>query len=227
MSQIARIFNSFIKELRMFGIKLWPQEYGFFDLFSRQARVVLDGAKCFNAILAEWPDVAGRARRLDELEHECDAIARMTIDLLRRTFITPLDREEIMSLTSNLDDVIDAMEAAARRMILFEIKELPKTLKEMAHVLEKAVGHVAVAVDLLKGMKEVGQLQETLKEIHYLENEGDGLLRAGLAEMFRQPNADPLNVIKLKDIYDTVERAIDQCQRVGNIIEGIILEHQS
>jgi len=205
--------------------KLARKEYGFFDLFNRIAASTLDGSRCLVAVAEEWPEASGRVRRIEELEHECDSIAHMTVDLLHRTFITPLDRDEILNLISKMDDVMDSIERAAKRMLLFELKVLPKKLRDMIRVLNRAQEQVVVAVKMIYGFKHGDDLREVFKEIHRLENEGDGLHHAGLTEMFRQNADDPLTVIKLKEIYETIEQAIDQCEDIANIVERIVLEH--
>jgi predicted phosphate transport protein (TIGR00153 family) len=201
------------------------REYGFFDLFNRHTATTLDGARCLVTIAEEWPEAAGRVRRVEELEHECDSITHMTIDLLHRTFITPLDRDEVIRLISKMDDVMDSIERAAKRMLLFEIEKLPKKLGEMIRVLCRAQEQVVAIVEMIHGFKHGGKLRELIKEIHRLENEGDGLHHAGLTQLFRENANDPLTVIKLKEIYETIEQGIDQCEDIANIVETIVLEH--
>ncbi len=206
--------------------KFFHREYGFFDLFNRHAATTLDAANSLLTIAEQWPsEEAGRVRRIEELEHECDTIAHMNIDLLHRTFVTPLDRDEIVALISALDDVMDWIERAARRMHLFDVPTIPKKLVEMIRVLSRAFEQVVRAVELIKGFKHGEQLREVFKEIHRLENEGDGLHHAGLTQLFRENANDPLTVIKLKEIYEAIEHAIDKCEDIAHIVERIVLEH--
>ena len=205
--------------------KLTHRHYGLFDLLNRHAAATLDAAQNLVTIAKEWPEAAGRIRRVEELEHECDSIAHMTIDLLHRTFITPLDRDETVRLIVKMDDVIDSIERAAKRMLLFEIGPLPWKLQEMIRVVNRAQEQVAAVVGMIRGFKHTEKLREIIREIHRLENEGDGLHHAGLSELFRDYAGDPLTVIKLKEIYETIEQAIDQCEDIANIVERIVLEH--
>jgi len=200
-------------------------QYGFFDLFNRHAATMRDGAQSLVAVVDEWPNIAGRVARIEEAEHECDSITSMTVDLLHRTFITPLDRDEILKLISKMDDTMDSMESAAKCLILFEIRALPEHLKAMIRVLHRALEHVESVVQHLRGFKHGEKLRELSREIHRLENEGDGLFYAGISELFRENANDPLNVIKLKNIYEPIEAAIDQCEDIANIVESILLEH--
>jgi len=205
--------------------KLIGKQYGFFELFNRHAATTMEGAKALLALCDEFPEIAGRARRIEELERECDSIAHMTIDLLRRSFVTPLDRDEILELITTMDNVMDFIESAAKRMLLFELKGLPDKLKEMIKVLNRAQEQVIAAVGLIPGFKYEDKLREILKEIHSLENEGDGLHYAGISELFHNNADNPLLVIKEKEIYETVEKAIDECEDIAEIVESIILEH--
>lgn len=204
--------------------KLMPAEFGFYDLFTRHARTMSEGARVFVEILEKWP-AHKNVERIYELEHECDTFARMAIDLLHHTFITPLDREEIINLASTMDDVIDGIQVASRRLVLFEIDGVPPAMVDLARVLERAAVVVSDMVSVLKDFKRIDEQRERFERLHALENEGDGVFHAALADLFKTHAHDPLRVIKLKEIYETIERAIDRCEDVGNIVEGILLEH--
>ncbi|HOX47247.1 MAG TPA: DUF47 family protein [Myxococcota bacterium] len=206
--------------------RLLPKQYGFFELFNRHARTTLDGAREFVLAVEEWPDKGdARFRCIKELEHECDSITHMTVDLIHRTFITPLDRDEILALISKMDDVMDCVETAGSRIMRFKIGKVPGRMVEMARVLAKAEELVAKTVEMLQGFKHVDEMRDMFKEVHRLEGEGDELVHAGVAALFEDHADDPLLVIKLKEIYEIVERGIDECEDVANIIEGIALEH--
>lgn len=203
---------------------LLPKQYGFFELFERHAKSVLSGVKLFQEGLNSWPDKKDAIERVEELEHECDSIVHMTVDLLHRTFITPIDREQILQLTSNLDDIIDLTEAAAQRLLLFGIEDVTEYLIKMSDVLVQSSEYVLKAVELLRDLDKNQEGQQIFQEIHRLENEGDKLLRKGLADLFSS-NRDVMCVIKLKEIYETIEAAIDACEHAANLIDGILLEH--
>jgi len=205
--------------------KLRPHEIGFFDLFSRHATQSLDAGRTLVLLLSEWPEGEGRIRRVEELEHECDSTAHLVIDLLHRTFITPLDRDETMKLITKQDDVTDSIEAAALRLQMYDIGRLPGKLIELAKVLVRAQEILVQLVALLRDFKQMDKMKELIIEVQRLENEADGLHRSGLAELFRQHANDPMTVMKLKEIYEIVEEATDQCEDVAEIIEGIALEH--
>lgn len=204
--------------------RLMPKNYGFFDLFERHAKTVTSGIDAFRSFVDAWPGSKSQIERIKEIEHECDSIVHMSVDLLHRTFITPIDREQILQLVSNLDDIIDLTEAAAQRMVLFNVESVTPQLKDMAKVLYDSASYVQKSVELLRDMDKAGKSQEIFKKIHQLENEGDRLLREGLAELFSS-DKNVMCVIKLKEIYETVEAAIDACEHAANIIDGILLEH--
>jgi len=205
--------------------RLIPKEYGFFDLFERHAGITLEAATALVDLMEQWPASGGKMQRIVEQEHECDSIVHMTVDLLHKTFIVPVDRDEILSMISGLDDIMDSIESVAQRMILFEIEAIPPHLLEMARVLHEAMNKVAFAIRNLRGFKRVAEQRLALKEIRKMESEGDRLLRVGLGELFHERAADPLTVMKLKEIYETVENSIDQCEDIANIVEGVILEY--
>ncbi|MBP7125801.1 DUF47 domain-containing protein [Myxococcota bacterium] len=206
--------------------KLAPREIGFFDLFIRHSKAGLDAGKTLVEALDQWPRGAeGMVRRIEEIEHECDTIAHMTIDLLHRTFITPLDRDETLKLISKMDDVVDGIESAAQRMLLFDVQKVPARLVDLARVVMKEQEVLVDLVPLLHGFKHPERIRALIIEVQRLENEADGILRAGLGELFRDYRSDPLAVIQLKELYERIEDASDQAEDVAEIIEGITLEH--
>lgn len=205
--------------------KLAPREYGFFELFNRHANTTLEGTRLLVTLVENWPDGAKEMSRIEELEHECDSITHMTVDLLHRTFITPLDRDEIHNLISKLDDIMDTVEVASRRMRLFEIQSCPDKLKELVRVLNQSTEKVVLAVKMLHNLKHTDELREVFKEINRLENVGDSLFHSALQDLFKNNANDPLTVIKLKEIFESIEWAIDRCEDVADTVEGIVLEH--
>lgn len=204
--------------------KLMPAEIGFYDLFTSHARAMSTGAHVFVEILEGWPERT-KIERIFEIEHECDTFTRMAIDLLHRTFITPLDRVEIVGLASTLDDVVDGIHVAARRLELFEIDRVPPAMLDLARVLDRASAVVADMVAIVKDFKRMDEQRERFEQLHALENEGDRIFHGALADLFKTYKHDPLYVIKLKEIYDTIEQAIDRCEDIADIVEGILLEH--
>jgi uncharacterized protein len=205
--------------------RLFKKDIGFFDLFNHHAAATYEGARVLTQLLDEYPKADAYQERLEELEQHCDAITHQTVDLLHKTFITPLDRDEIVRLISRLDDIMDAIHYTAKRIHIYEIPFTPQYLKDMAKVLLHSVEKTKDAVEIIKGFNQTEEMRHIAGEIHKLENEGDVLLASGLSQLFRDSAADPLAVIKLKEILETVELAIDRCEDAINIIEGLYLEH--
>ncbi len=203
---------------------LISKEFGFYDLFERHAQTTLDAAKAMQEAVNHLDNNTEIINRISELEHKADELTHMTVDLMHRTFITPLDRDEILKLISRMDDVVDFVDAAAHRLVLFEIAEVPERLAQLCQVLIDAQAQICDMVKLLRKIKG-SDLHKHAMEINRLENQADQLHRDGLAELFKRYKHDPLLVIKLKEIYEILETSIDSCEDVANIVEGIVLEH--
>ena len=205
--------------------RLLPKQYDFFELFNRHAKLGREAVCLMDEAMRNLDNNADKIRRIEDLEHNCDSITHQTVDLLRKTFITPIDHDEILRLISRMDDFVDYVDAAAHRLELFEIKMIPPELIQLCEVLIQTHAKVTDLVALLPRMKNTEQFRVYCMEINSLENEGDRLHRMGIAALFHKFHNDPLMVIKLKEIYEILENAIDTCEDVSNIVESIVLEH--
>jgi len=207
--------------------KLLPSNLDFFDLFERHASLGLEAARIMHAVLQNLADPAMRRQlaQIEELEHQCDEVVHMEVDLLRKSFITPFEREEIRELMVALDDIVDFIEAAAHRIVLYEITSVPDNVVQLAGVLVRSQEKVQEMVKMLRNLKETVNPHEVLKGLNSLENEADGLHRSGIAALFKG-GFDPLIVIKLKELYEIIESATDSCEDVGYVVEGIVIEHK-
>jgi len=201
-----------------------PKEGRFFDLFKNQAALISEGAVEFRELLAHLDESEKRVRNIKDIEHKGDDITHSTMDLLHQTFITPLDREDIHELTSTLDDVLDYIDAAAQRVLLYEIKQMPHEGRELAEVCVQATQKLQTAVGHLDNLKDPTAIKKICVEINRLENEADHILRAAVAKLFRDEN-DIKTLIKLKEVYEILETVTDLCEDVANIIDGIVLEY--
>ena len=205
---------------------LLPQEFGFFDMFEKQAALAVEGAKLLAEFLEDLEAPGPKARRIKEVEHEADVVAHQAFAMLRKTFITPFDRNEIHHLTSKLDDVLDAMEAASERLWLYEIARATPEAKRLAKNIVDAVAQVLVAIRSLRNVKrDREQVLAACVEINRLENANDETLREGLAKLFREEK-DPILIMKWKEIYEILEDATDCCEDVTDVIEGVVLENE-
>lgn len=203
---------------------LRPKEEGFFELFDLLADCAVEGAQVFVEMLEHYGDAPAKVRRLRDIEHRGDEITHRAIEMLHRTFITPFDRDQIHSLVSHLDDVVDLMDSVVRRMMLYGVQQPPAELKEMALVLQRAVAEIKKAVTQLRNVKNQSLIKTHCVEINKLENDGDALRDAVVAKLFRE-ETNAIEVFKWKEIYEDVESAIDRCEDVANVIEGVVLEN--
>jgi predicted phosphate transport protein (TIGR00153 family) len=202
--------------------RLIPREEKFFDFFKEAAGNILEGAKVLVQMTDEQGgDLQERWKQLEEFEHEGDKITHQIIRKLNRTFITPIDREDIHSLTVALDDVMDLIEAAAARMCLYKIKQPTEEARKLVQLILKSAEEIVKAVSNLERMDDV---MEHCIEINRLENVADDVSREAIAGLFDTEH-DPIEVIKWKEIYETMETATDRCEDVANIVESVALKN--
>jgi len=204
-------------------LRFVPQEERFFELFDQSAQNVVKGAELLLQLVSDHNRAAELRNQIEEVEHEGDIITHDIADRLNRTFITPFDHEDIHELSGRMDDILDNVEATADRMFLYEageptpeMVELVKVLAEATHALQKAVGG-------LSNMKNARRILDYCIEIHRLENVGDEDSRIALAKLFK--TSDAIYALKWKEIYDHVEEALDNCEDVASIVEGIVVKH--
>jgi hypothetical protein len=200
---------------------LIPKEVRFFELFERQSELTAQAAQLLKEMVEDFGNAREKMHAIKELEHEADKVTHEIVRKLNTTFITPLDREDIHALASRLDDVCDYIEAAAERLIVYRIKEPTSACRAMADVIVKMVAPMDRAIRCLRTLDP--GFHEHAVEVNRLENAADNLLRDSLAALFEEAG-DPIDVIKWKEIYETMEIVTDRCEDVVNVIEGIILK---
>jgi len=202
--------------------RLAPREKKFFELFEEAARNIVAGATKMNHLLVEWDDVPAAVAEIKAVEDRGDEIAHEIIKLLNATFVTPLDREDILTMTARLDDVIDRIDAAARRLVLFRIKSPTDKARDLSRVLCLACEQVSEALVHLHN-RRLSEVARVCVEINRLENEGDEALRLALEELF-SGGYEALDVMKWKEIYETLEEAIDRCEDVSDVLNTVALK---
>ncbi|PTL36318.1 phosphate transport regulator [Candidatus Methylomirabilis limnetica] len=201
--------------------RLILREEKFFEFFDEAANNILEGAKVLVQMTDEHDsDLQERWKRLEELEHVGDKITHQIIRKLNRTFITPIEREDIHGLAVALDDVMDLIEASAARMSLYKIKRPTEESGKLAQVILKSAEEIVKAVSSLERMDDV---MEHCIEINRLENMADDISREAIADLFDKEH-DPMDVIKWKEIYETMETTTDRCEDVANIVESVALK---
>jgi predicted phosphate transport protein (TIGR00153 family) len=204
--------------------RLIPRQTNFFDFFERHASITVEGARELEKLSGKGADVDDVARRIKDLEHDADDITHTCMETLHKTFITPIDRNDIHRIASKMDDVIDLIDGAARQLSLYEIKELPEGAKEALTVLVQATEAVERAVKGLRNMKNATTILGECVRINELENQADRIKAASVARLFREER-DPILVLKWHEIHQALENVTDACEDVANVIEGIVLEH--
>ena len=202
------------------GLKFRPVDGSFYDLFSTQTQHILFGAGLLAEMLAEGSDREDVARRMREAEHAADDTTHAIVKRVNSTFVTPFDREDIYSLASGLDDVMDMMDEVVDLVLLYEVAELPSGFSTLVEVIQRCAEITSDAMPRLQAMKD---LDEYWIEINRLENAGDKTYRRTLAKLF-DGRFEALEVLKLKDIVTSLEGAIDAFEKVANIVEQIAVK---
>lgn len=203
---------------------LLPREESFFELFELAAKNVHQGALQLLEFLETFTDREERAKRIKDTEHTGDKLTHDTIERLNRTFITPIDRQDIHELIARLDDVLDLMDTATNRMVLYKVEKPTEDAIALARCLRHATAILVEAMPLLRNMKNSKEILKHCIAIHSQENEADRIEQHALASLFEKGH-DPVDIIKWKDIYQDLEAATDRCEDVANVIEGIVLKN--
>ncbi|MEY2534941.1 MAG: uncharacterized protein QOF29_2851 [bacterium] len=193
----------------------------FFDMFEEATRNVMRGADLLDQMLAHYPDRADLARDIVICEQEGDRITHDIHQRLNSTFVTPIDREDILELTSDLDDIIDLIDEVADYLGLYKIEAPMEQSQRMAHILLQATRQIDAAMPRLRTFQD---LSHFTVEVNRLENDGDRISRNAIASLFDN-GIDPMVVIRWKDIFERLEEAIDACEHVANTLEGIIIKN--
>jgi predicted phosphate transport protein (TIGR00153 family) len=208
----------------MLLMRFIPREEKFYDLFEELADKIDEGGKLFLDMLLNYDSFETRLVKLKEIEHEADDITHRTYEKMHTTFLTPIDREDIHALVNKMDSILDMTEAAAVRMSLYKIKAPKEELFQQARILNEATAKVKLIVCGLRDMKNAKMILDACVEINTLENAGDQILRATMARLFEH-ETDPFELIKWKEIFERFEDALDICEDVSNIVEGIVLKN--
>ena len=212
-----------LTEKSMFG-RLMPTEGKFFDLFNQHAALCVKGAHEMVGLMTNFDDLEMRTHAIEGIEKEADKITYATVDMLHKTFITPIDRDDIHKLITRMDDILDLMEDAAQTVSLYDLKAVTPVAKRLAELSLACCEKVQAAVGLLHNMDNSHKIVAICEEIDRLESDADHVMRAAMSKLFRD-EPDVRNLIKLKAIYEILETVTDRCEDVANIIEGIIVEN--
>ncbi|MGH9481680.1 MAG: DUF47 domain-containing protein [Terriglobales bacterium] len=201
-------------------MRILPREGKFYPMFGQMGEMLIEGAELLNRLLQDVTQAPVRAEEIKALEHKADNLTHEIITKLNQTFVTPFDREDIHALSSRLDDVLDLMDATAMRIVIYKIAVLPPGAAELGRILAAQVQEIAAALALLQ--RPDGILRHCI-EINRLEDDADRIARASIGMLFEK-EANPVALIKQKELYEVLELATDKCEDVANIIETIVLK---
>jgi predicted phosphate transport protein (TIGR00153 family) len=201
-------------------MRLIPRDTKFFELFADLSGNLIEGAKLLRSILADPHDLAMQVSQVQAIEHKGDRATYTIITKLNQTFITPFDREDIHRLASSLDDVLDFMNSAALRLVMYKISNPPPVAAELAGIIVLQCEALGKAVSLLE---KNGQVMEHCEEVNRLEDMADQISRKAIADLFEHEK-DPIQLIKLKELYEELEFATDKAEDAANVLEAIVLK---
>lgn len=209
------------------GFQILPAETRFFDWFEKSAANLVDAARLLNTAVGELGSeemLFGTVQQITEAEHRGDFIVHEVFDLLRSTFITPLDHDEIRRIASALDDVVDRIEAAADALLLYKINHPTPEALRLAQIVLACAEQISAAMPLLRDKRRLSVVRERMIEVNRLENEADVVLRAGLARLIERPD-ELFELIRWKEVYSLLEEATDRAEDLADVLNGIVLEN--
>ena len=201
-----------------------PRENKFFFFLEKISQNVVEGAKSLCDLIKDFDGGEDKAKKVLDREHEGDILTHEIVDLLNRTFITPIDREDIYGLVSHLDDILDLIEEVADRIVMYKVRMPEPSAQKLAEIVLATSEEVNKAIQGMKNLKRSRRILDHCIEINRLENEGDRLSREALATLLNEGD-DPVYVIKMKEILECLEAAIDKCEDVANIIESVVVKY--
>jgi uncharacterized protein Yka (UPF0111/DUF47 family) len=205
---------------------LLPKEIDFFEYFDKIATTIARGIEVFEITMKNYDncDFNARNSELKEIEHEADTLVHLTIEALNKIFLTSIDSKDIQNLVKKIDDILDLTQATMLRFDMYKIKSTTSEFIDLVSVLNSTFAELHKAVLEMRDFKNRDKIQKHCIEINRLENEGDSKLRNAITKLFAEEK-DPINIIKWKEIYENIEMAIDRCEDVANVIEGIVLKN--
>jgi predicted phosphate transport protein (TIGR00153 family) len=200
-----------------------PRQMKFFDWFDELGVIITRASGKFVGMVTEWDRLSERSYELRQEEHACDEIVETIIKALDRSFITPIDREDIHTLAALLDDILDNMEETAHRFVVFRIQQPTPEAVVLARIIQDCANHLKEALQLLRNLKQIEEIQYHLREIGRLENEADRVYRDSDSALFANP-PDILLLIKWRELYGWLEETVDACKDVAQVITEIVIK---
>lgn len=204
----------------MFG--LIPKEEKFFQMFQEMGGIIVEGATALKEMLDHYSDPAASQKAIKDIEHRGDTQTHKIIKKLNKSFITPFDREDIYSLAAALDDILDLIDGCAQRLVMYNVESSTPEAKELAFLILKGAEAIKKALFIIGGKHE--PIAEFCVEVNALENEADRVCREAVSRLFDEEK-DPIQLIKWKEIYETLEKATDKCEDAANILESVVVKN--
>ncbi len=207
------------------GLKEWviPQDKHFFNMLENESQNVLEGSKAFLDMLTNYENVKQKQQKIKDIEHQGDDFVHEIFEELNKTFITPIDHEDISGLASAFDDVLDYIDGTAARLVLYEIEKPEENMVKLAEVLLKQTTELNTALTGLRNIKNPKEIEKKCIEVNRLENVADDLYKSSVAQLFKRKDA--IEIMKLKEIYERIEFATDKCEDAANVISDIVVKN--
>jgi uncharacterized protein Yka (UPF0111/DUF47 family) len=207
------------------GLKEWliPQDKHFFNMLENESGNVLDGSKVFLEMLNNYENVKEKQLKIKDIEHQGDDFVHEIFEELNKTFITPIDHEDISALASAFDDVLDYIDGTATRFVLYEIKKPEENMIKLAEVILNQSTELNIAICGLRNIKNPKDIEKRCIEVNRLENVADDIYKSSVAQLFKQKDA--IEIMKLKEIYERLEFATDKCEDAANVISDIVVKN--
>jgi predicted phosphate transport protein (TIGR00153 family) len=208
----------------MSPFQILPAETKFYDWFEKAAQNLVAAATLLRTMLDDGRDWPGRVMQMTELEHQGDFITHEIFDLLHKTFITPLDHDEIAALTTSMDDVMDVIHAAADALLLYQVERPRREAKDLSDAILAATQEIAAAVASLRQKRTLAEMMPRVTEINRLENEADRIARAAISALVEHRD-DLFELIRWKEIYERLEEATDRCEDVADVLRTVVIKY--
>jgi predicted phosphate transport protein (TIGR00153 family) len=207
------------------GLKEWliPQDKHFFSMLENESNNVLEGSKAFLEMLNNYENIKEKQQKIKDIEHQGDDFVHEIFEELNKTFITPIDHEDISALASAFDDVLDYVDGTATRFVLYEIKKPEENMIKLAEVVLKQTTELNLAICGLRNIKSPKDIEKRCIEVNRLENVADDIYKSSVAQLFKQKDA--VEIMKLKEIYERLEFATDKCEDAANVISDIVVKN--
>jgi uncharacterized protein len=207
------------------GLKEWilPQDKHFFNMLENESQNVLDGSTAFLDLLKNYENIKQKQQKIKDIEHQGDDFVHEIFEELNKTFITPIDHEDISKLASAFDDVLDYIDGTATRLVLYDIQKPEENMIKLAEVLLKQATELKEALSGLRNIKNPKEIEKRCIEVNRLENVADDLYKTSVADLFKRKDA--IEIMKLKEVYERLEFATDKCEDAANVISDIVVKN--